>query len=92
MKKNNPPRKEAAVKKAPLHGTKSGPVQASVFLNQTKDGTEFPSVVITRRYKGQDGTWKSSDSYGAKHLKNLAEVVVAIQQWFDENHPDAAGE
>lgn len=88
MKKKTEPTQET--KKAPVHTAKSGPVQASVFLNQTKDGKEFPSVVITRRYQGKDGNWKSSDSYGAKQLANLAELITAVASFLDKNYPEAA--
>lgn len=90
MKKKQNATQAADAKKSPAYTKKSGPVHASVFLNKTKDGKEFPSVVITRRYQAKDSTWKSSDSYGAKHLKNLAELVVNVQGWIDQNYPDAA--
>lgn len=87
-KKEATPAQES--KKAPVHTAKAGPVQASVFLNKTKDGKEFPSAVISRRYQGKDGNWKSSDSYGAKHLANLAELVASVARWMETNYPDAA--
>ena len=77
-------------RKKPVHTAKAGSVQASVFLNTTKDGKEFPSAVISRRYQGKDGNWKSSDSYGAKHLANLAELVASIAHWMETNYPEAA--
>lgn len=92
MKKKNTPTQTDEAKKGRVYAAKAGPIHASVFVNKTKEGKEFPSVVISRRYKAADGNWKSSDSYGAKHLKNLAELVIVIQKWFDEKYPDAAGE
>lgn len=90
MKKKNEPTPKQGSKKAPVHTAKAGPVQASVFVNQTNDGKEFPSVVITRRYKGKDGNWQSSDSYGAKHLANLAELLVSVGRFLELNDPYAA--
>ena len=63
MKKKNEKAATQESKRAPVHTAKAGAVQASVFLNKTKDGKEFASAVISRRYQGKDGNWKSSDSY-----------------------------
>jgi hypothetical protein len=75
--------------KRPVHRIRIGAVSASVFLNQTKDGKEFPSAVISRSYKTGD-TFKDSNSYGARHLAELAGVVVGLQSWLTENYPEAA--
>ena len=90
MKKKNEKAATQESKRAPVHTAKAGAVQASVFLNKTKDGKEFASAVINRRYQGKDGNWKSSDSYGAKHLANLAEVTASVALWIETHYPEPA--
>lgn len=73
----------------PVHRVRVGAVSASVFLNKTKDGTEFPSAIISRSYKSGDG-FKESTSFGTKHLGQLADLVVSLQSWFKANYPESA--
>lgn len=88
-KKTTPATAPAASKNRPVHSVKIGPVSGSVFLNTTDRGETFPSVIISRTYKS--GTeFKKSNSYGAKHLENLAGVIIAIQTWLQANYPQAA--
>lgn len=74
---------------APIHRIRIGAVSGSVFLNTTKDGTQFPSAVISRSYKDGDA-FRESNSYGAKHLAQLVDVVANLRAWLDANHADAA--
>lgn len=90
MKKKEEATVKTESKKAPIHTDKVGAVRASVFLNKTKDGKEFPSVVISRRYQDKDKSWKNSNSFGAKHLGELAHLVAALQSWITATYPDAA--
>lgn len=85
MKKKN----ETKATNKPVHRIRFGAVSCSVFLNKTKDGTEFPSAVISRSYKSGD-TFKESNSYGARHLTELADLVGSLRIWMQENHPEAA--
>lgn len=89
MKKKNETTTEAA-KKLPVHKDRVGSVSCSVFLNSTKDGKQFPSAVISRSYKASDNTYKDSNSYGARHIAELAGLVGSLQAWFAANYPDAA--
>lgn len=73
----------------PVHTVRIGAVSASVFLNDGRDGQKFPSAIIRRSYK-TDAGFKESSSYGARHLKELAAVVVNLQSWLAVNYPDAA--
>lgn len=73
----------------PVHRVRVGAVSASVFLNKTKDGTQFPSAIISRSYKSGDG-FKQSTSFGAKHLAQLSDLVMSLQSWFKANYPDTA--
>ncbi len=84
MKKKN----EKATNK-PVHRDRVGAVSCSVFLNKTKEGKQFPSAVISRSYKSGD-TFKDSNSYGARHLAELAALVARLQSWLTSNYPEAA--
>ncbi len=76
--------------KGPVYRTSPGPVQASVFVNKTRQGVEFPSAVINRRYLDQKKQeWVNSSSYGLKHIDELAKVVAEVQTWMKENYPNA---
>ena len=77
--------------KGPIYSTHMGAVRASVFLNKTRAGVEFPSAVINRRYLDKDKNWTNSSSFGAKHIDELAIVVAAVQGWMKANYPDAIG-
>jgi hypothetical protein len=74
--------------KGPVYRTSPGPVQASVFVNKTKEGVEFPAAVINRRYHDQKKqAWVNSSSYGLKHIDELARVVADVQSWMKANYP-----
>lgn len=85
MKKKN----ETKPTNKPVHRIRVGAVSCSVFLNKTKEGTQFPSAVISRSYKSGD-TFKDSNSYGARHLAELAALVAGLQSWITSNYPEAA--
>lgn len=85
MKKKN----ETKTANKPVHRIRVGAVSCSVFVNKTKEGTEFPSAVISRSYKSGD-SFKDSNSYGARHLAELAGLVASLQSWITSNYPDAA--
>ncbi len=85
MKKKN----EAKPTNQPVHRIRVGAVSCSVFLNKTKEGTEFPSAIISRSYKSGD-SFKDSNSYGARHLAELAALVASLQSWMTSNYPEAA--
>lgn len=75
--------------KGPIYSTGPGAVRASVFLNKTHKGVEFPSAVITRRYKDKNDNWTNSSSYGLKHIDELAKVVAEVQAWMKGNYSNA---
>lgn len=85
MKKKNDKTTEA---NKPVNRMRVGAVSASIFLNKTKEGVEFPSAIISRSYKSGDD-FKTSNSYGAKHLAELAGLVTLLQGWLKENYPEA---
>lgn len=73
----------------PVHRLRNGAVSCTVFLNKTKEGKEFPSAIISRSYKSGDG-YKESNSYGARQVTQLADLVANLQGWLKANYPDAA--
>lgn len=82
-------KKNATKNNGPVHRIRNGAVSCSVFLNQTKEGKQFPSAVISRSYKSGD-VFKDSNSYGNKHLAQLAELIANLQSWMKANYPEAA--
>lgn len=85
MKKQSNPKKT----NKPVHTVRIGWVSASVFLNNAKDGTQFPSTTIRRTYKTEEGL-KDTSSFGVKHLSELAAVIGDVRAWIYANYPDAA--
>jgi len=70
---SNAQNKETETKKPPVGKVRVGSVTASIWEN-TKDGKTFYNVTFERRYKAGD-EWKSSDSYGAGDLLELAKAA-----------------
>lgn len=66
-------------KKKPAFEAKAGPVRATVWPNQTKDGIRH-NVVLTRRYKDGD-TWKSTTSLGERDLMDGVRALVEAEAW-----------
>ena len=67
----------------PIKTFKAGGVCASVFKNeQQSEGSSYPvyRVVLDRTYKAQDGSWKSTNGYGAY---DIAKAMVVLQKAFD---------
>jgi hypothetical protein len=89
MEENMKKRNETNATKKPVHRIRVGAVSCSVFLNKTKEGSEFPSAIISRSYKSGD-SFKDSNSYGARHLAELSALVASVQSWIAANYPDAA--
>lgn len=84
-------KKQSNAKKTnkPVHQARAGMVSASVFLNDGKDGAKFPSVVIRRSYKTEEG-FKDTSSFGVRHLSELVAVIGDVRAWIYANYPDAA--
>jgi hypothetical protein len=89
MEENMKKKTETTGANKPVHRIRVGAVSCSVFLNKTKEGTEFPSAIISRSYKAGD-SFKDSNSYGARHLAELAALVSSVQSWITANYPEAA--
>lgn len=56
----------------PVQKFQAGAVIASVWKNQSKEGGEFFSVSLDKRYKDASGQWKSSASFKPTDLPKAA--------------------
>ncbi|WP_413936552.1 hypothetical protein [Nitrospira sp. BLG_1] len=61
-------------KPTPVITLRCSRIKASVWKNEGMNGP-FYNVTVARSYKGQDGVWKNSDSFGVADLDAL--IVVA---------------
>ena len=58
----------------------AGSVVASIWQNQAKDGSEFFSVSLDKRYKDADGQWKSSSSF---KNSDLPKAMLVLQKSYE---------
>jgi hypothetical protein len=64
----------------PVHDVKIGRVKASIWANQTKQGTRY-SVTIGRLFKPEDGPWKTSPSLDRDDLLAAAKALDSAHSW-----------
>ncbi|WP_269537047.1 hypothetical protein [Cerasicoccus fimbriatus] len=62
----------------------SGPVSARVFLNSTEKG-QMLSATVSRSYRGQDGEWKNTNTYGSRDLLHLSSVAQRTHEYMENN-------
>lgn len=60
----------------PVFKFKIGLITATIWDNEG-----FYSVDISRSYKTNDGDWRSSNSYGASDLLNVAKCAERAENW-----------
>ena len=71
----------------PEQAFRLGSVEAAIFVNQGKEGGSFPTIRLQRRYKDEDGNWKSSDSFTATQAASAIAVLQrAIAHTLDRNY------
>ena len=58
--------------KKPEQTYRIGRLSASIWLNESNEGTKFYSVEIVRNYKDKDGNWKTTSSFSHDELLNVA--------------------
>ncbi len=62
----------------PLKKFNSGPVQVSVWENESKKGEgSFHNVSIDKRYKDKNDEWKSTNSL---NVNEIPKAVLALQE------------
>jgi hypothetical protein len=59
----------------PVDKIRVGSVQVSTWRNESKEGP-FYTASIELSYKGNDGQWHASTSYGLRDLINLAKAAL----------------
>ena len=64
----------------PIKKFQIGAVNASVWKNKSKEGTEFLSVSLQKRYKDEQGQWQSSSSYKPS---DLPKAVLVLQKAYE---------
>jgi hypothetical protein len=88
----NQPSKEPAKGERPVHELRSGRIRAAVWKNQTANGPLL-TATFERLYRTESGEWRSSHSYAASELLELARVAelahgyIRSQQRNDEVDP-----
>ncbi len=75
-----PPAKEEQ-RQRPAHECRLGRIKATCWRNETKEGTVWYSVTVSRTYKDGAGQYKSASSYGRDDLLVVAEVCRLAYLW-----------
>ncbi len=65
---------------SPIKKFSVGGVQVAVWENQSKEGNQFYTVSLDRRYKDKDDEWKSSNSF---KKNDLPKAVLALQKAYE---------
>lgn len=69
-------------KQQPVHEIRLGRVKATIWANQTDNGTRH-NVSVSRLYKDGD-EWKTTSSFGRDDLPLVAKVVDMAHLWIYE--------
>ena len=86
------PSKEPVKGERPVHEIRSGRIRAAVWKNQTSSGPLL-TATFERIYRTESGEWRSSHSYSASELLELARVAenthayIRSQQQTEETEP-----
>jgi len=68
--------------KKPVHEIRVGRIKASIWENETENGSRH-NVVIKRLYKDGD-SWKSTESFGRDDLPLVQKVADRAHDWIYE--------
>ena len=66
-------------KQKPVHEVRLGRIKATIWENETEQGTRY-NVTVTRLYKDGDD-WKQTASFGREDLPLVAKVVDMAHSW-----------
>ena len=72
MSKTNP--------KKPVHRVKAGPIEVSIWENDSREGTFF-SMTLGRFYKDKQDKWQTADSFGVRNELNILDAVQEACAW-----------
>ena len=70
-------------KPKPVTTLRCSRIKASIWKNEGTKGP-FYNVTVARSYKGQDGVWKNSESFGLADLDALVAVAQQAKLWVTE--------
>ena len=77
-------------KQKPAHEIRMGRVKATIWANETDNGTRH-NVTITRLYKDGD-EWKTSTSFGRDELALVAKIADMAHTWIYQQGQESNGE
>ncbi len=60
----------------PIAKVRHGNIHASIWKNYSPKGHPWYSTTVERTYKGQNGQWKPTHSFGRDELLIVAQVVT----------------
>lgn len=94
MAVKNAPQKPASApaqngKQRPAHEIRLGRIKATIWANQSDNGSWY-NVVLSRNYKDGD-EWKSSSSFGRDELLTVAKVADLANTWIHNQSQDSNG-
>jgi len=72
--------KEVGLMSAPVKKFAVGGIQAAVWQNESKEGAQFNTISLDRRYKAKDNEWKSSNSF---KMNDLPKAILALQKAYE---------
>ena len=71
----------------PAHVVKFGYVKATIWRNETEQGTRY-NVTCSRVYKGSDNEWFTSGTFGLRDLLNLAKCLDHAHTWINAQYDE----
>jgi hypothetical protein len=77
-------------KQKPAHVVRIGTLKATIWANDTQNGTRH-NVTVRRLYKkdANDPNWSESDSFGRDDLLTVAKLLDLAHTWILEPPPSA---
>ena len=68
-------------KKQPEETFRIGRLSATIWLNESQNGREYPSVDIVRNYTDKNGNWKTTSSFTHDELLSVAMLATRAEQF-----------
>lgn len=59
----------------PVHTLRDGALKANIWRNESKNGTPYYSVSLSRSYKRSDGTYADSTSFSGLDLLKISRLA-----------------
>ena len=69
--------------KKPTHRIKRGTLEATIWTNESKNGSFFRAT-LSRTYRDAAGKLATSSSFGSKELGDVALLAIDAQRWIRE--------